>query len=238
MRVKKLLRNAFVPPKAQGRDKFLKSIPYPKMSYFEFILSQICYIRKRIWVFSAVLLLIALGAACVIPKDQMYAVWIVSAFIPFWALLTATEISRSDIFGMSEIEAGCRFSMPQLTGARMIILGVCDLTVIPIIAVILGVSSPFGIIKTALYILTPFITVNGIALAILNKVKGFDGIYISAAATAGVSLLGVLQFSRFAFDERLKNVIYVALCIAGLIVIATQNKKIMMRKDNCYGIKN
>ncbi len=238
MKVKKALRNAFAPPKAQGRDKFISSINYPKMSYLGFVLSQICYIRKRVWIFSAALLAIALGAACVIPQDRMHAVWIVSAFIPFLALLTATEISRSDIFGMSEIEAGCRFSLPQLTGARMIILGACDLTIIPIIAVVLGVSSPLGIIKTALYILTPFIIVNGISLVILNRVKGFDGVYISAAAAVGVSLSGVLPFERIIVDERLKNAICAALCVFGLILIAVQIRKIMMGKDNCYGIKN
>ncbi len=238
MKLKKALQNAFTPPKAQGRDKFIRSINYPKMSYLGFILSQVCYIRKRIWIFSLALLLITLGAVCVIPQDQKYAVWIVSAFIPFLALLTATEISRSDIFGMSEIEAGCRFSLPQLTGARMIILGACDLTVIPIIAVILGVSSPLGIIKTALYIFTPFFTVNGISLAILNRVKGFDGVYFSAAAAVGVSLAGVLPFERIIVDERLKNAICAALCVFGLILIAVQIRKIMMGKDNCYGIKN
>lgn len=168
----------------------------------------------------------------------MYSVWIVSAVIPFLALLTATEISRSDIFGMSEIEAGCRFSLPQLTGARMIILGACDFTVIPIVAVILGVSSPLGIIKTALYIITPFITVNGISLVILNKVNSSDGIYISAAATVGVSLAGVLSFGRIVIDARLINTICAALCVVGLIVIAVQIKIIMTGKDNCYGIKN
>ncbi len=232
MKVKKALRNAFAPPKAQGRDKFISSINYPKMSYLGFVLSQICYIRKRIWIFSAALLVIALGAVYFIPQDRMHAVWIVSAFIPFLALLTATEISRSDIFGMSEIEAGCRFSLPQLTGARMIILGACDLTIIPIIAVVLGVSSPLGIIKTALYILTPFIIVNGISLVILNRVKGFDGVYISAAAAVGVSLSGVLPFERIIVDERLKNAICAALCVVGLIVITVQIKKILVTSKN------
>ncbi len=238
MKLKKELQNAFTPPMPQSKDKFIKTIHYPKMSYFGFILSQICYIRKRIWFFSIVLLLITFGTVYFIPQNQIYSVWIVSAFIPFLALLTAAEISRSDIFGMSEIEAGCRFSLPQLTGARMIILGACSFTVIPIIAVVLGFSSPVGIIKAALYILTPFITVNGISLVILNKVNGSDGIYISAAAAVGVSLAGALSFSRIVFDARLINTVCAALCVVGMIVITAQIKKIMTGKDNCYGIKN
>lgn len=238
MKLKKALKNAFTPPTPQGRDRFIKSLSYPKLSYFEFILSQICYIRKRIWVFSAALLMMSIGAVCVVSRDKMYAIWIVSAFVPFLALLTASELSRSDMFGMSEIESGCRFSLPQLTVVRMIILGVTNLTVLPIISIILGSSSPFGIVRTALYILTPYIIVNGISLVILNKVSGSDGIYFSAAAAVGVSLAGALSFRKIAVDMHLINTVYLSLCVIGSIIITVQLKKIMIGRDNCNGIKN
>lgn len=238
MKLNNALHNAYTPPEPPGRDKFIKSIPYPKLSYFDFILSQVCYIRKRIWVFSMALLLISLGTVCVLPQNKMYSVWIISAFVPFLALLTAAELSRSDIFGMSEIESGCRFSLPQLTGVRMLILGVANFTVIPIISVILGIYSPLGIIKAALYIITPYITVNGISLVILNKVSGSDGIFFSAAAALAVSLAGVLSFGRTAINAHLVNNVCVSLCIIGSIIITVQLKKIMIGRDNCYGIKN
>lgn len=236
MNVKKALRTAFAPPEPQRREKFIKAIPDPKPSYFAFLLSQICYIRKRIWIFSMGLLLLSLGAACAVPRDELYAVWVISAAIPFLALMTATEISRSDLFCMSEMEAGCRFSLPQLTGARMILLGACNFTLIPLIAVLLGVSSPLGIFKTALYLFTPYLTVNGISLVVLSKVNGVDGIYISAAATVGVSLAGALPFGRMVLDEHLQSAICAALCVVGAIVIAVQLGKRM--RGNFYGIKN
>lgn len=238
MKIKKTLQSAFTPPEPRNKDEFIGSMRCPKLSYSEFILSQICYIRRRVWLFSAAVLLAVISAVYVIPQNQMYIVWIISTLIPFLALMTAMEISRSDIFGMAEIEAGCRYSLPQLAGARMIILGVGNFTVISAISVILGFFSPFGIIKAALYTLTPYITVNGISLVVLDKVTGLERIYINVAATLGVSLAGIFILNRVHFDTRFVNALYSVLCVGGMIVSAVQIRKIMNGKGDLYGIKN
>ena len=238
MKIKKALRSAFKPPEPRNKDKFIGSMCYPKLSYSEFILSQICYIRKRVWLFSAAVLLAVIGAVYIIPQNEMYIVWIISTLIPFLALMTAMEISRSDIFGMTEIEAGCRYSLPQLVGARMIILGVCNFAVISAVAVILGFFSPFGIIKAALYILTPYITVNGIALVVLDKVAGSERVYINVAATLVISLAGIFILDGVHFDTHFVNALCSVLCVGGMIVSAVQIRKIMSGKDERYGINN
>lgn len=238
MKIEKALRSAFTPPEPRNKGKFIDSMRYPKLSYSEFILSQICYIRKRVWLFSAAVLLLAIGAVYIIPQNEIYIVWVVSALIPFLALMTATEISRSDIFGMSELEAGCRYSLPQLIGARMIILGVSHFAVISAIVVVFGFFSPLGIMKAALYILTPYITVNGISLLVLDKVTGVEGVYISVAATIGVSLAGVFIFGRVPFDMRFVNALCTVLCAGGVVMIVIQIEKIMSGRDERYGIKN
>lgn len=237
--LKKELAEAFTPPEPKGRDRFLAAIPYPKLTYPEFVLLQICYIRKRVWFVSVIILLAGIGTVCIIPDSRMVLVWTISALIPLLAVLTAAEISRSDIFGMSEIEAGCRFALPQVMGARMIILGICNFAVIAAATVISGIFSPFGIARSALYILTPYVSVNGISLAIFSRVKGQDGVYLSAAAALAVSLAGVILFGKEKFyDERLANALMTAVCAAGVILIIVQSKKILVGKDNYYGIKD
>ena len=238
MKLKKTLRNAFTPPAPRNKDNFISVLRYPRLSYSEFILSQICYIRKRVWLFSAAVLLTVLGAVYFIPQNEMYLVWIISALIPFLALLTVTEISRSNLFGMSEIEAGCSFSLPQLTGARMIILGICNFTLISAMTIILGIFSPLGMIKAALYILTPYLTVNGIALGVLNRVTGYEGVYISASAALGVSFTGMFLFRGIIFNARFVNALCTVLCFGGVIVIAVQSRKLLDGKDERYGIEN
>ena len=125
--LKKELAEAFTPPESKGRDSFLAAIPYPKLTYPEFVL--------------VIILLAGSGTVCIIPESGMMLVWIISALIPLLAVLTAAEISRSDIFGMSEIESGCRFALPQVMGARMIILGICNFAVIAAATAVLGVFS-------------------------------------------------------------------------------------------------
>lgn len=236
--LKKELGEAFTPPEPKGRDSFLAAIPYPKLTYPEFVLSQICYIRKRVWFVSVIILLAGIGTVCIIPDGRMVLVWVISALIPLLAVLTAAEISRSDIFGMSEIEAGCRFALPQVIGARMIILGICNFAVIAAAAVISGIFSPLGIVKSVLYILTPYVSVNGISLAIFGKVRGQDGIYLSAAAALAVSFAGVILFGKEFYDERYANVLMAAVCAAGAVLMIVQSKKILVGKDNYYGIKD
>lgn len=238
MDIKKEIYKAAEPPEPQNRDSFLKSLPYPKLTYPEFVLSQIVYIRKRMWAISAFVILAGVFTVCVVPYREMVLLWVLSSLTPLLAVFTSAEISRSDLFGMSELEAGCRFALPQLAGARMLILGVCNFIVISAASVLLGIFSPLGIARSTLYILTPFVSVCGISLAVLNKTRGQDGIYLSAAAALAVSLAGVIFFGKELFDERLTNTFMAAVCAVGVVLMTVQIKKLLVRKDNYYGIKN
>lgn len=236
-KLKKELTAAFAPPEPKNREKFLAAYPYPKLTYPEFVLSQICYIRKRIWLVSAVILLSGIFTVSLISDSAVLLVWIFSALIPVLAMLTAAEISRSDIFGMSEIESGCRFALPQVMGARMIILGICNFAVIAAAAAVLGFFSPLGIAKSALYILTPYTLVNGISLLVFGRVKGRDGVYLSAAAALGVSLSGMIFSKRELFDVRTANIFMLAVCAAGIMLMTFRIKK-LLTGENFYGIKD
>lgn len=235
--LKKELPEAFTPPEPKGRDGFLTAIPYPKLTYPEFVLSQLGYIRKRIWFASAAIMLAAAGAVCFIPESEMTLVWIISALVPFLAALTAAEISRSDIFGMSEIESACRFAVPQITAARTLILGVCNLIVIALLTALSGIYTPFSFARSALYIFAPYIAVNGLSLWIFGRVRGQDGVYLSAAAALAVSLAGIIFFRRSVCSENLMNIFNVAVCVLGTAEAAVQLKK-FFGKDFYYGTEN
>lgn len=235
--LKKELAEAFMPPEPKDRDGFLAAIPYPKLIYSEFVLSQIRYIRKRVWFVSVIILLAAIGTVCVMPENSMILVWVISALIPLLAVLTAAEISRSDLFGMSEMEAGCRFALSQVVGARMIILGVCDFFVIAVLTAIFGMLSPHDIVKSALYILTPYVLVNGCSLAIFDRVKGQDGVYLSAAAAFAVSLAGVIFSGKAFYGGRTANFLMSAVCAAGWVLTIVQIKKILIGKEHDYGVE-
>lgn len=233
--LKRELAEAFIPPEPKARDGFLAAFFYPKLTYPEFVLSQIRYIRKRVWFASIIVLLAGIGTVCIMPENSMMLIWGIASLIPLLAVLTAAEISRSDMFGMSELEGGCRFALPQVVGARMIILGVCDFLVIAASTVILGVFSPLDIARSALYILTPYVLVNGSSLAIFNRVRGQDGVYLSVAVAFAVSLAGMIFSGREFYDRRAATLFMAAVCAAGWVLTVVQIKKMLIGKDNYYG---
>lgn len=237
MNVKKELCEAFSPPEPKGKEKFLNALPYPKLSFSQFVFSQIKYIRKRVWVVSAMIVAAAICTVCF--KNPKYiglpAVWIIFSLTPFLAMLTASEISRSNIYGMTELETACRFSLPQLTGVRTLILGVTSFAVIAALTVISGIFTPVGIAKAGIYILAPFLLVNGISLSVFSRFKGHEGGYISGGAALFVSVWGILwQASQVKIPENICNNFCIALCIFGTVTIIFNMKKIS-NGANYYG---
>lgn len=241
MSIKKDIYKAFTPPEPKDRDAFLSGISFPKLSFLQFVFAQTAYIRKRIWALSAAVLLAGICAVCFVPDvileyDKLAGVWIVSSILPFLAMLTAAEISRSDVYAMSEIETGCRFGIAQLVTARLLILGVCNFAVVSAVTVVSGIFSPLGILRAALYILAPFSAVSGISLAVLRRFRGQEGIYISAGAALIISVL-VNVFSSSAIDL-IGNAMIVLSAVtlaAGAAVSAVCIRKIYIGDRN-YGI--
>ncbi len=240
MNLKKEIYSAAEPPAPKNRDVFLKNLQYPKLSYPEFVFSQIGYIRKRIWVLSALALLAGICAVCFFSDKNVQVLWVISSFAPFLAVFTSAEISRSSVFGMSEIEAACRFSIPQLAGARMLILGVCDFAVISAGTIVSGFFSPFGIALSALYILTPYVCVCGISLAVFRKARGQDGVYLSGGLALAVSIFGMILFgeNKLFVTARFGIVSELLLCAAGTVFTVIQIKKTMFGKDYYYAAEN
>lgn len=236
MNVKKELQKAFSPPNPERKESFLKALPYPKLSFSGFVLSQIRYIRKRVWFAALLIVFAAVFAVCLMPQVHdsrigLPAVWIISSLTPFLAMLTAAEISRSDIYGMAELETTSRFSLPQLTGARTLILGAVSFAVISVLTVILGIFTPVGIAKAAIYILAPFLLVNGISLAVFNRFKGQDGAYISAVAAILVSVSGIFSVN---ISESLCNALCIIICIFGAAAVIINMRKMLIGDKN-YG---
>lgn len=237
MNIRKEIYHSTEPPAPKRRDKFLRTLPYPKLTYPQFVLSQVGYIRKRVWLISAAVLLAGIATVCVTTKNNLFLIWIMSALVPFLALLTTAEISRSDVFKMSEIEAGCKFALPRITGARMIILGICNFTVLSAVTVLAGIFSPFGIAVSALYILMPYIFVCGVSLAAFDKAEGQDGVFMSGAAAFAVSLAGII-FDRKFYGGSMANIFNMALGAAGTALTAVHIKKLLVGKETYYGIKD
>ncbi len=133
--LKKELKSVFHAPPPTGKELFLKQLRYPKITYWVFLLDQLRYIRKRIWIVSAVTVLLGWMMAFRLPVFQYWTtdglkIWSISAALPFLAMMTITELYRSSAYRMVELEGSCRFSFPQIVMALMSILGVANSVVL------------------------------------------------------------------------------------------------------------
>lgn len=190
-KLKKELRTAFEAPAPTDKEHFLKQLRYPKITYREFLLEQLRYIRKRIWFASVLFVWIGWFIAQYQQTDAM-KVWSISALLPFLAMLTITELCRSAACHMAELEGSCRFSLPQLSITRLSILGAVNFIVLLLLLVFLRQASAYSLLQTVFYTMVPYLAVCAVCLWLLNRIRGANGIYACGAATGLVSAMGVI----------------------------------------------
>ncbi len=233
-KLKKELKKAFEAPLPADRDHFLKQLRYPQITYPEFLINQLCYIRKRIWVVSALVIMIAFRLP--VPQywnpDEM-KIWSISAVLPFLAMMTITEIYRSTACHMEELEGSCRFSLPQIVMARMSILGAVNSVVMILVLVFINQVSGYSLLQTISYSMVPYLIVCGICLWILNKMRGSDGIYACAASAGSVSVISILceSTARVLYSDTYLNG-WLTLFVGCLVLIGFQIRKLVKQLED------
>lgn len=201
--IKQSIQIAFEAPKPnqQKKARFLRTLPQPQISMWQFILIQTAYLRKWILFLSVSLLFPALIGAYYIEKNTL---WVVSAFIPFLGLLAVTENARSMVYGMNEFEMSARFSLKSVILARMGILGALDFFVLCCLTPLCSIGNHFSLFQTGIYLLVPYLLTVNINLWITRCFHSKETVYscmgvavIISGANAGLHFIAdsVYQFS-------------------------------------------
>lgn len=196
--LKKMIKTAFEAPKPDYRKKeeLLRTLPQPTISMRKFILIQASYIRKRTLFLSMLLLLPTLNG---INSIRLFPVlngvnsirtgdlWLISAFIPFLALLAVTESTRSTTYGMDEFEMATRFSLKSIMLARMSVLGLLDAFILCCFVPLCYMNSSLSLIQTGVYILMPYLLTVNISLWITRHFHGREVMYACMSVAVMVS---------------------------------------------------
>ena len=129
------LKLAFEAPMPLKKRQFLRTIEPSGMNMFEFLISQLGYIRKWIWGVSLLIFSVSLIGSVFLSVEML---WIISAMTPLLALIIVAESGRSEYYTMAELELATRFSLRSVILARLTILGLEN-------AVLLCFLIPFGL---------------------------------------------------------------------------------------------
>lgn len=186
--LKRELKKAFaVPvPNPQEKARFLRTLPQPSIPTWQFLLTQIAYLRKWVLVLSVLFLLPTLWCNRHMDADTL---WSISALIPFLALLAVTESTRSAVYGMQEFEMSTRFSIKSVMLARMSILGLLDAFVLCALIPFYAAGIKLSLLQTGLYLLVPYLLTANSSLWIARRFHGREALYGCLCAAVCVSLL-------------------------------------------------
>lgn len=194
--LKKELKHIFEAPAPLHKKEFLLKLEEPKMSIYEFILSQIGYIRKWIWGISILVFTVSLVGAVMLSFDML---WGISALTPLLALSIISESGRSEVYEMAELEMATRFSLRSVVFARLGILSIENLVLLCLLLPIGIWNNMLSPIKAGIYIITPFLLTTFMGLYIVRKFRGHDAIYLYVGLAICVSFS--VFFFRFTFPQ-------------------------------------
>lgn len=191
---KKTLQEAFEVPEPVRKKAFLKQIGQPSISQAEFMLRQVFYIRKRVWAVSALILGIALMGALVLERDML---WVISALMPFAALVALTENARSECCKMAELEQASRFSKKSVALARMGSVGGSHLILLGFLMPLAHRNAVVTVLQAGVCLLVPYLLTCVSGFWIVRRIRGPEGIYGCLAAAVLVSAM------YFVFEYRI-----------------------------------
>ena len=146
----------------------------------DIILNQLQFLPLSFWIIQIILTICAVLLACILGQWRVpfyYPLTILAVMVPFLALLGAIEISKSNIYGMWEIEQSSRTTLVKIIAGRMLIIGVINLFLITVILISMAYIYQKSMIEMVLYGLIPFNISCTCYLFICAKSRTNDSLY-------------------------------------------------------------
>lgn len=233
--MKNALKLGFEPPSPKREREFLSQLKSPKAKYSDFFLSQIGFIRKRVWFFSGI---VTIAIAIFMPllqrsiqlNNSNSLLWLIAGIIPFLALITVTELARSTSYKLDELELSCKYSLSHIIMTRATILGVVNFLLMLVLICVVGIRTEYTILSVSLYVITPYLLTCFASLLALNLIKGSESVYCCAiiAGVVGLSQGIMCEAWEIAFTQQYLWVwgVVSVLCIILLIIQANKFMKI------------
>ncbi|MBX4264538.1 hypothetical protein [Clostridium estertheticum] len=165
------------------------SIPKFRASNKQFILSQIGFIRKRIWIFQIIILvLLCLGFYNIRAQDSLNfrTFSLISILAPLLLIVNVDEISRVYNKSMLEIEFSTKNSLKKVLVTKMLVLGITDCIALIIMMIFAGNLMNISILRVIMYTLVPF---NLVCIGCMKLMKYFNGNELNYACVAYSALL-------------------------------------------------
>jgi hypothetical protein len=218
--MKQQLHNAFDAPSPQKKREFIQSLNYPKIRRKDFLLSQFGFIHRKVWIASAFLFIAAMIFETLIQPGDIRLLWVISALIPFFVMTSITEIARSTVFGMEELEMSTKYNLKSILLTRMGILGAGNMLMLLAGLPLLAEKVKIGIINAGVYLMVPYLLTCILSCMVLNRMGNKEIPVYCAGAAAFVSTLGfILNSVQSAIYQERYFIFWVAILVVLIILL-------------------
>ena len=207
---KEQLRQAFSVPEPKNKKRFLCTLPKQKVSLNTLIFSQLAYIRMWVWMIS----LLLFGVVILAAQD---VIWVLSAFMPFAALVLVLEVAKSSVYGMAELEMSSRFSLRTILLARMVMIGIVQLAGLLLSVPISGMT----LFVNGVYLFVTYLLTTLLELVAIRRTKGNEGMFVCGSISVVIGITAPM--SRYFASELYKQenriawVLVLCLLFAGVV---------------------
>ncbi len=192
------IKRSFDAPLPRDRERFIDSIAYPKAGLVELFITQLGYIRKRVWILFFGCAAFAVLFTLYVDTEMSIIIGLSSA-LPIFSVCVVTEIYKSISFNMQETELCCRYNLMRITQIRLIILGTVSFILL-ILSVILAGQSGHGFINNLIHLGVPFLLVSNLNLAIIARFNSWEALYGCIAVAFLIILVVILYGARLFID--------------------------------------
>lgn len=240
-KLKDVLQSAFQTPNPINKEKFLRELNYPKITYREFFISQIGYIRKRVWCFCILLVVgVFVINGCthneILFFNSTKLIWFISAILPFLALISVTELLRSLFYNIEELEMSCRFRLLDVVIAKATILGIGNFVIFSMILWVINGNSGYGLLRTSQYLILPYLMTCVGSMFVLKHVRGRESQYYCGVVACFVSVVDTMcaMYKQIIYNE---NLLYIwsVLSVTFLVLICMQMSGFATRMEEIRG---
>lgn len=186
--MRKALQEAYTAPMPQHKKEFIRKLDKPQISTYSFMLQQLAYIRKRVWMVSIIISALAIFSIGYVGQDS---IWVISSMMPFVALCAITENARSVTFGMAELEMASRFSLKSIILARLGIIGILHFAVFCILIPFVGKSALIPFTRTGFYLLVPYLLSSVLGLWAVRRFQEIEPTYLCMVTSSIICVLNI-----------------------------------------------
>ena len=172
--IKERLKCAYTLPASEKENAFIRRYEKRSLQLSAIIKTEFQYMGLKSM--PAGIILIALLILATRAEDEEI-VWILASFIPVCALIPMVIMSRSERFGMDELEAASRFSLRFIRMVRMFILGIFSISLLLAVGIVLQVTATASVMEQIMLVVFPYlISVYG-AMFVTRKWHGKENIF-------------------------------------------------------------